>query len=174
MSNKTISQKIKLLSANCQGLRNREKQIDVLSYLKDTNASIVCLQDTHLLESDQASIKKIWHECYINGSRRNSRGVSILLNNNFEYKVSSMYKDNEGNVLQLIITCGSLKINLINIYAPNKDDPRFFSKVAQLSQMRTQTTSYFVGTLIWCLIHQKIVKTTLMSTTHRLEEKSLK
>ena len=54
---KTLPDKIKVLSANCQGLRTYEKRVDVLSYLKDTNASIVCLQDTHLLENDKSSMK---------------------------------------------------------------------------------------------------------------------
>ena len=50
--------KLTLLSANCQGLRSYEKRNDILSYFKETNASIVCLQDTHLLDSDIDSIKK--------------------------------------------------------------------------------------------------------------------
>ena len=48
---------IKVLSANCQGLRNMEKRTDVLSYFKETGASIVCLQDTHLLPKDVGSVK---------------------------------------------------------------------------------------------------------------------
>ena len=126
--------KFTLLSANCQGLRTYEKRNDVLSYFKDTNASIVCLQDTHLLESDISSVKNIWPECYLNGVKSNSRGVIILVNNNFEHEVLDISKDEEGNMLQLLIDCGTFKLNLINIYAPNKDDPNFFIKLKQLSQ----------------------------------------
>ena len=43
-----LGESLKVLSANCQGLRNLEKRLDVLSYLKDTNASIVYLQDTSI------------------------------------------------------------------------------------------------------------------------------
>ena len=77
-----VSDKLVVLSANCQGLRSYNKRVDMLSYLRETNASIACLQDTHLLESDKASIKNIWPECFINGSKTNFRGVAILLNNN--------------------------------------------------------------------------------------------
>ena len=81
---------IKVLSANCQGLRNMEKRRDVLSYLKDKNANIVCLQDTHLIEDDMMAVTDLWNnEVYINGGKTNSRGVAILLNNNFEYEVLS-------------------------------------------------------------------------------------
>ena len=130
----TSPQKLTVLSANCQGLRSSEKRNDILSYFKETNASIVCLQDTHLLDGDIASIKKIWPECYLNGVKTNSRGVVILLNNNFEHEVLDISKDNEGNILQLLTDCGTFKLNLINIYAPNKDDPNFFNKVKQWSQ----------------------------------------
>ena len=50
MNNKSktlLPDKITVLSANCQGLRSYDKRIDVLSYLKNTKASVVCLQDTY-------------------------------------------------------------------------------------------------------------------------------
>ena len=125
---------IKVLSANCQGLQSYEKRIDVLTYLKETNASIVCLPDTHLTEKDLTSIKSVWPECYINGYKSNSRGVLILLNNNFEHEVKEINKDIEGNLLQLVIHCNSFTVNIINIYAPNHDNPQFFNQVMQYCQ----------------------------------------
>ena len=38
-------------------------------------------------------------------------------------------KDDDANFLQIFISCNELKINLINIYAPNRDRPEFFTKV---------------------------------------------
>ena len=134
-SNVSLPNRFMVLSANCQGLRNYEKRIDVLSYLKDTNANIVCLQDTHLLDGDKSSIKQIWPDCYVNRSKTNSRGVVTLLNNNFEYTILNTFKDDEGNILQMIIACGNFKFNLINVYAPNRDSPSFFSKVMQLAHV---------------------------------------
>ena len=54
------SDSIKLFSVNCQGLCGKQKQMEVLTYLKETKASIVCLQDTHLIEDDLNSVKQIW------------------------------------------------------------------------------------------------------------------
>ena len=53
-----VGNSIKVLSANCQGVRDIEKQIDVLSYFKETNANIVYLQDTHLIEYDIMAVKE--------------------------------------------------------------------------------------------------------------------
>ena len=64
---------LKVLSVNCQGLRNKNKRSDVLSYLKDTGAGIICLQDTHLTEQDLQATKMIWNnECYLHGKRTNA------------------------------------------------------------------------------------------------------
>ena len=128
-----LGESIKVLSANCQGLNNNEKRQDVLNYLKETNASIVCLQDTHLLEAHIPSVKQIWSNCYLHGVKTNARGVGILLNNNFEYEVIECHKDNNGNYIQLYLKCSSMKINLINIYAPNHDNPEFFKEIKDLA-----------------------------------------
>ena len=93
-----VSERVKVLSANCQGLRNNQKRADVLRFMKESQASIVCLQDTHLLESDSQSVKQIWNECYLHGTKTNSRGVAVLFNNNFEYKLLQINKDNKGTI----------------------------------------------------------------------------
>ena len=121
-----------VLSANCQGLRTFKKRIDVLSYMKETGASIVCLQDTHLTEREITSVKQIWPDCYLHGFRNNSRGVAILFNNKFEYTIHDINKDDNGNWLQLIITVSGIKITLITIYAPNQDNPAFFGTIRDL------------------------------------------
>ena len=131
---KMLQDRIAVLSANCQVLRSYEKRIDVLSYLKDTNVSVVCLKDTHLLEKDRSSIRQIWPDCYINSSKKNSCGVITLLNSNFQYEILDTFQDDEGNILQLLMNFGSFKLNLINIYAPNRDNPNFFSKISELAQ----------------------------------------
>ena len=120
------SDSIKLLSVNCQGLRGKQKRMEVLTYLKETKASIVCLEDTHLIEDDLNSVKQIWGNCHLHGIKTNSRGIGILLNKDFEFDVLEIKKDKEGNMLSLLISIDTMKINLITIYGPNNDDPNFF------------------------------------------------
>ena len=124
----SVGNSIKVLSANCQGLQNMQKRVDVLSYMKDRKANIISLQDTHWTEKDLLSVKQIWgNECYLNGTLTNSRGVAILLNKNLEYQITSTKSDSCGNFLYLSIKLSSMTINLINIYAPNNDNPNFFN-----------------------------------------------
>ena len=115
-----------VLSANCQGLTDRKKHVDVVNYLLDKNHSILCLQDTHWTSKDEKEIKTIWKgECYLNGNKSNARGVAILINNNFEYSINSVYRDTAGNVLTLDMLINGLKIKILNVYAPNTDSPEF-------------------------------------------------
>ena len=63
-----IINSIKLLSVNCEGLRNVQKQADILTYFKEKKINIACLQDTHLLESDIPSLKRLWNgDIFVSG-----------------------------------------------------------------------------------------------------------
>ena len=78
-------------SANCQGLRDKSKRVDVLNYFQTLNCNIICLQDTHLTLKDKNSLNMISGcKCFIGGKKTNSRGVAILLRNNFEYEIKNM------------------------------------------------------------------------------------
>ena len=98
----SVGETVKVLSVNCQGLRDKLKRIDVIQYLKNTNASIICLQDTHLIETDQSHVSEIWgHEVIIHSKRTNSRRVAILLNN-FEYNIDIIMPNTNQITIQYI------------------------------------------------------------------------
>ena len=119
-----------VLLVNCQGLRTLSKRIDVINYLKDKKPDILCLQDTHWLSTDIKEIKKIWEgECILNGNRPNSRGVAILLGENFEYKTSEITSDELGNMISVSVKIDSFSLKLINVYGPNKDSPDFYNTI---------------------------------------------
>ena len=134
---------IKVLSANCQGLQTKEKRVDVLSYFKDQNANIICLQDTHWTRKDLKDIKKLWEgDCYIHGLKTNSRGVAILLNKNFEFEIVTHEKDTQGNFLYLLLKLSSMTLSLITVYGPNKDDPKFFGEIQNI--LKQNETDYTI------------------------------
>ena len=93
---------IKVLSANCQGLQNIQKRRDILTYFKESKTKMVCLQDTHWTTKDLLKVKEIWgNNCFINGSRTNSRGVAILICDDFEFEVLNSVGDQDGNFIFL-------------------------------------------------------------------------
>ena len=56
-----------------------------------------------------------------------------MFNQYIDYKVKCENKDREGYLIQLEIEAFDMKINLVNIYAPNHDNPAFFRKVQNIT-----------------------------------------
>ena len=118
---------IKVSSANVQGLRNKLKCIDVMNYFLGDGTNILCLQDTHLLQDDEKYLKKKLNcDIILYGTKTSSRGVAVILNKNFEYKVKNITKDSDGNMLVIDLQLLEISVRIINIYGSNEDNPNFF------------------------------------------------
>ena len=54
----------------------------------------------------------------------------IISNNNFEYKINKVYKDNEGRYIIVDLEIiGVARFLMINIYGPNKDNLSFYNNL---------------------------------------------
>lgn len=125
-----MSTTVSFASMNCQGLSNKEARADTLNFLRNKQFSVYMLQDTHFVTKEEHYIRTQWgYECYFSNFASNSRGVAILFNNNFEFKVHEVKKDDNGNKLILDITIEGKRLTLINIYGPNRDDPEFYQSI---------------------------------------------
>ena len=81
-----MSEKLKICSMNCQGLGDSRKRRDIFNYLRKSNYSILCLQDTHFCKEKEKIIETEWgYKTYFNSLNSQSRGVAIFFNNNFEF-----------------------------------------------------------------------------------------
>ena len=107
---------------------------------------IYCLQDTHFSKSDEKVISTQWgYECYFSSYNTQARGVAILLNNNFEYNLHNVIKDENGNLLILDITLKNKTFSLINIYGPNKDTPTFFEEIRKYMSESVHESAILMG-----------------------------
>ena len=66
---------------------------------------------------------------YFNSHTGNARGVATMLNNNFEYKVHNIRKNNLGNYIIVDITIEGERMTLANIYGPNTDNDIFYQTI---------------------------------------------
>ena len=99
-----MSDCIKIMSLNCRGLADLHKRRDVLNYIKSKQYSICCLQDTHFTDRDLNYVRTIWgFNVCISPGRSDARGVAVLFNNNFDFKLVKEKIDNVGNLLILEI-----------------------------------------------------------------------
>ena len=121
---------LNVYSMNCQGLRNKNKRYDVINYLKSLNSDILCLQDTHLKTMETNFLQEFWDgKVVLNGFSTNSRGVGILFNHAIQYDILQVLRDENGNMLTVLMEYSNKKILLINAYGPNTDNQTFFQKV---------------------------------------------
>ena len=121
--NKT--ENITLNSFNCRGLHDRQKRINIFTWLKKHHNGITLLQETHSALTDETDWSKEWGGAIIfsHGST-NSRGVAILIPEplKLNFKIASTFKDTSGRILLLECNIEKNKFVIINVYAPTKTD----------------------------------------------------
>ena len=83
---------------------------------------------------DLNTIRNDWNvEFHIAGKERNAGGTLVAIDNNFEYKCHGEMLDRQGRYVILDIELiGVARILLVNIYAPNEDDPTFFENLFEI------------------------------------------
>ena len=104
---------VKVLSTNCQGLQNYKQRKDVLDYLDNLSPSIICLQDTHWLDTDMQTVKQIWNrDCFLSCKSSNSRGVAILLKRNETLNIRYYQVIVTNQVITLWLTLKYVRVTL--------------------------------------------------------------
>lgn len=136
---------VKIISVNCQGLGDIAKRKDVFNYLRALNHNIYCLQDTHFSCDTENEVKNLWgYQCFFSSYSTNSRGVAILVNNNFDFKPLTEKGDVDGNYLLLKACIEGHEVLICNVYGPNNDKPPFFDNVQKcIDDMQCSN-------IIWC------------------------
>ena len=90
---------LNIVSVNCQGLGDFEKRKDIFLNYRKTKLNILCLQDTHFTPQKELDIRNQWgFDAYFSSYTSNARGVAILFNNNFEFKILNEKKDETVNL----------------------------------------------------------------------------
>ena len=85
-----MAEELTNFSQNCRGsLSVATKRRDLFQYVRSRKFNIVCLQDTHVNPKLDSFIKAEWgFDAYFSSYTTTSRGVMILINNNFVQKVN--------------------------------------------------------------------------------------
>ena len=125
---------IKIETLNCRGIRDNLKRADIFLKAREDHVNILCLQETHIMGDDLNTIRNDWNvEFHIAGKERNAGGTLVAKGNNFEYKCHGGMLDRQGRYVILDIELiGVARILLVNIYAPNEDDPTFFENLFEI------------------------------------------
>ena len=126
-----IMDKLRIGSLNVRGLRDFSKRKEVFKYMKNKGLHVLCIQETHSTADEELLWKQQWGAgCtyYSHGSNL-ARGVAVFCSDS-KVQTKAIYYDTEGRYVIINVVCKNYQTNIINIYAPNNDNPTFYSAMA--------------------------------------------
>ena len=118
---------LKILTCNVRGINAKLKRRQVYKFLHESNADIVFLQETHSSPNMERVWKNEWGGkiIYDHGNSK-ARGVALLFKKGMEVKVKKSVWSGEGRYLLSEIEIDDKTLLMVNVYAPNEDNPEFF------------------------------------------------
>ena len=126
--------KLKIVSLNTRGIKNKLKRISLFTFLKNKKYDIICLQETHVTSSDVDMWKKQWGgEIFYHQGTNHSKGEMILVAKHCDAKV--LLEKSCERMLLVSVTQENFSFSLLNIYAPNQHNEKiiFLQKLKELS-----------------------------------------
>ena len=94
-------------SINARGLGDRIKRREFFNWLRKKQLAVYFIQEAHCTENNMHDWRAEWgYQALFSCCSRRKAGIMILFNNNITFQISR---------------------TLVNLYAPNDDDPNFFT-----------------------------------------------
>ena len=88
------SNSFSISTLNVNGLRDHQKQKDVLNFLREQKSDIHFLQETHITVDNENYFRAVWgYNLWVAGADTNKNGVAIIFSPTFEYKVKEIIRD---------------------------------------------------------------------------------
>ena len=135
---------LRIVSQNVNGLRDYNKR-KKLFYALRQQADILCLQETHSEMLDQLAWKTQWGGPIIfPHGEKNSKGVCICIKQNLEIEVLKSESDPDSRYVICDLKYKHMIFTLVNLYAPNQDNPTFFVKLF-LAMQKYQGQKIYIG-----------------------------
>ena len=107
---------MRLASINVLGLLNRIKRQTVFEWAKHKNISILCLQETFCTDRTREAFDGDWSVSVFQSvsDSPHSRGVSIMINNNIDFKYINSFKSDDGR--RILINISNNENNRIQFF----------------------------------------------------------
>lgn len=130
-----------ILSINVNGLRDGNKRMAFLHWVKQLNADVICLQELHLVPSEaQAWFSSSGFNVLASPGTHRSCGVALLYRPSLTLVDSWM--DDCGRFVMVELSNGGLGFRVANCYAPNRNPDRnlFFDSISPVLDPSVPTT----------------------------------
>ena len=139
---------ITILTLNVNGLNAPIKTHRLANWIKIQNASVCCIQETHLTCKDTQRLKiEGWRKIYQANGEQKKAGVAILISDKIEFKVEKIKRDKEGHYIMANGSIQQEDLMILNIYEPNTGAPRYIRQVLTDLQRDLDSHTIIVETL---------------------------
>ena len=114
----------KFISLNVRGINNFRKRRTIFTWCRKQKVDVIFLQETHSTKDNELLwIRKMGRSFFFCSHRvNNSRGVAILIRNNFDCSVEEIVTYADGRYIMLNVLLKGERTILVNIYGPNRDN----------------------------------------------------
>ena len=127
--------KLKLLSLNVKGIREKVKRRAIFRWVKRQKADIAFLQESFSIESDADVFKNEWGrgQIFMSYGSSHSRGCVVLIRDGLDITINNLETHREGRYVIIDTTIYNENYLICNVYAPNKDNHQvhFFDSLEQ-------------------------------------------
>uniref|UniRef100_R4GBN4 Reverse transcriptase domain-containing protein n=1 Tax=Anolis carolinensis TaxID=28377 RepID=R4GBN4_ANOCA len=108
----------------------REQRAKVMKMVKDYKVGILLLQECHKRKDHTPLFNdRIWGQVYESRGSNRARGVAILIKNTIDFQVEMVKRDSDGRWVMIKGKIEKIRITLVCIYAPNKNQKKYFKKL---------------------------------------------
>ena len=126
ISSKRLFVNIKIASFNCRGINDELKRAFIFDMFRNSDISIICLQETKLKCEKEFLYKNEWGTtpAFFNSVRGGRSGTAILFNTN-QVDIKQSLFDQDGRVIALDVDVDGTMLHVINTYFPNKSNEHY-------------------------------------------------
>ena len=121
---------LKIITCNVRGLGDERKRRQMFKYLQEKAINIAFLQETHSSKKVEKRWRSEWGgNILFDHGDSNARGVCIMFSKNLNLDIDTIESSSNGRYLIVNVKMDEKSIMLCNIYAPNVDQPHFFTPI---------------------------------------------
>lgn len=122
-----MTSELQFTSWNVRGINKLVKLKQVMSRIRQLKAKIVFLQTPHLTSEDVIRVRRRWCGQVFSASLcSHSWGVITFMHKSVPFHLISVTEDRFCRYLIIQCEILSVRLNLVNVYGTNNDNPAFF------------------------------------------------
>ena len=163
---------LQFTSWNVRGLNKIVILKQVMDRLRRLKAQIIFLQETHLASEDVMGVRRRWPgQVFSASGSSNSSGVITLIHKAVPFNLIRVTEDRFGRYIIIECELLSVRVNLVNVYGTNTDNPTFFRQLFLM--LAALPGQIIIGGDFNCTLQPELDISTSADTSHPLTRKEL-